>query len=90
MKSGNNMTEKIILYATKWCWSSRRAKEIIEREGFECRWVDIDEDNQGREFVEKTNNGNRSVPTIVFPDGSVLTEPLENELLKQLQKIKKG
>lgn len=82
------MAEMITLYATNWCWSSRRAKEIIEREGFECRWVDIDEDQKGREFVEKTNNGNRSVPTIVFPDGNILTEPLESELLKQLQKLK--
>jgi len=79
------MTKKITIYATEWCWSSRRAREIVERAGFECQWIDIDEDSEAREFVEKINKGNRSVPTIVLPDGSIIVEPNEGDLKKRLQ-----
>jgi mycoredoxin len=47
-------------------------------------WYDIDHDNEARAFVEKTNQGQRRVPTIVFPDGSILVEPSDSELEKQL------
>jgi mycoredoxin len=31
-------------------------------------------------FVMQVNNGNRSVPTIIFPDGTILVEPSTEEL----------
>jgi mycoredoxin len=48
------------------------------------KWIDIDEDREARDFVEKTNNGFRSVPTIVFPDGSILVEPDDSVLAEKL------
>jgi len=48
------------------------------------RWVDIDKDEQAAKFVESLNHGNRSVPTIVWPDGSSLTEPASDVLAKKL------
>ncbi len=47
-------------------------------------WVDIDVDADGRRFVEKVNHGHRSVPTIVWNDGSILVEPSMDELSKKL------
>jgi glutaredoxin len=46
--------------------------------------VDIDQDPEGREYVMKVNDGSRSVPTIVFPDGSILVEPSNAELAEKL------
>lgn len=48
------------------------------------RWVDIDRDRAGEKFVIQTNRGNRSIPTIVFPDGSILVEPSNAELSAKL------
>jgi mycoredoxin len=46
--------------------------------------VDIDKDVQGEKFVLITNHGMRSVPTILFEDGSILTEPTEAEMQGKL------
>jgi mycoredoxin len=47
-------------------------------------WRDIDKDVKAREYVTQVNHGNRSVPTIVFADGSILVEPSDVELEKRL------
>ena len=84
------MVEIITVYGTEWCWSSRRIRETLDREGIIYTWVDIDNDSKGREYVEKINNGNRSVPTIVFPGGDILVEPSDGEFQTRLLKCKKG
>ena len=83
----NKMThdEIIKFYGNSWCPSSRRARKILEAKGVEFEWINIDEDPDGREFVMEVNNGNRSVPTIVFPDGSILVEPSRSELLSKIE-----
>lgn len=78
-------SEKIKFYGTKWCPTSRRAKKMLEEKGIAFEWINIDEDPAGREFVMEVNNGYRSVPTIVFPDGDILVEPSSNELAKKLE-----
>ena len=75
---------KIKFYGTSWCPSSRRAKKLLIKKGVEFDWINIDEDPAGREFVIEINHGNRSVPTIVFPDGDILVEPSSTELLNKL------
>ena len=78
-------TDKIILYGTTWCGGSRRCRLVLDRNGIPYQWVDIDQDEQAGKLVESLNRGNRSVPTIVWPDGSKLTEPTEAELEKKLR-----
>ena len=75
---------EIVIYGTSWCGGSRRARLLFDRHGVAYRWVDIDRDPDAAAFVEKANRGNRSVPTIVWADGSMLVEPSENELAKKL------
>ena len=75
---------KIIMYGTTWCYDTRRAQMILDRNHIPYVWIDIDKDLEGRKFVESVNRGYRSVPTIVFPDGSILVEPSNAELSKKL------
>ena len=75
---------EIIIYGTSWCGGSRRARLLFDRQCVSYQWVDIDRDPAAAAFVEKANNGYRSVPTIVWPDGSMLVEPSETELAKKL------
>jgi mycoredoxin len=80
--SSNGTT--IIVYGTSWCGGSRRCRLLLERFGIPYQWVDIDQDEKAARFVESVNRGFRSVPTIVWPDGTRLTEPSETELANKL------
>ncbi len=79
-------TEKeIILYGTTWCGSTRRARMIFDEEKIPYLWVDIDQDEAAAEFVKSVANGYRSVPTIVFPDGTILVEPSSYQLREKIE-----
>jgi mycoredoxin len=76
--------QMIILYGTPWCGDCRRSRRFLESEGIPYRYIDIDLDAAAAAEVERINEGYRSVPTIVFPDGSVLVEPSNRELAGKL------
>ena len=78
------MLNKIKVYGTKWCPDCARAKQIFAKNKVEYDWVDIEQDPKAADEVVKINRGNKSVPTIVFPDGSVLVEPSNSQLEKKL------
>jgi mycoredoxin len=75
----------ITIYATEWCWDCRRARKFFDQHGIAYRWVDIDDAPEAEAYVKQTNRGMRSVPTIVFPDGSILVEPSNQELERKLE-----
>lgn len=78
-----NSTE-IIMYGTTWCGDTRRARRFMDEHNIQFKWIDIDQDPQARKFVEEVNHGFRSVPTIIFPDGSMLVEPSTSKLAEKL------
>ncbi len=79
------MTENpVTVYATEWCPDCRRARRFLDEHSVPYRWVNIDHDKAAEQFVIQTNNGNRSVPTIIWPDGTILVEPSNLKLEQQL------
>ncbi len=72
--------QKIKLYATTWCGDCRRAKRWLDEHAIPYEYINIEEDDAAAAYVIQVNNGMRSVPTIVFPDGSILVEPTNREL----------
>lgn len=66
---------ELTVYTTSWCPFSRRLVTDLDRAGIEFTDVDVDEDLDAAKFVQSLNNGNRTVPTVVFADGSSLTNP---------------
>ncbi|MGI2335133.1 MAG: glutaredoxin family protein [Dehalogenimonas sp.] len=76
--------QEIIMYGTTWCPDCHRAKRVFGTKGIAFKWVDIAEKPEAAAEVERLNKGNRSVPTIVFPDGTILVEPGNAELEKKL------
>jgi thioredoxin reductase (NADPH) len=74
----------ITIYGAYWCPDCRRSKKFLGEQMVHFKWVDIEQDEAGRAFVEKTNHGKRIIPTIVFEDGSFLVEPSNAELAKKL------
>jgi glutaredoxin len=75
---------EIIMYGTTWCGDTRRARRFFDEHNIPYKWIDIDQDTTARKFVEETNHGFRSVPTIIFPDGSKLVEPTTSQLAAKL------
>lgn len=65
----------VTMYSTPWCGYCRRLKSQLEREGIAYSEVDIEQDPQAADYVMSVNGGNQTVPTVVFPDGSALTNP---------------
>ena len=78
------MADEIVMYGTTWCGDTRRARRLFDENNIPYQWIDIDQDAQARKYVEEVNRGYRSVPTIVFPDGSMLVEPTTSELMRKL------
>jgi mycoredoxin len=79
-----NAIPEITLYGTSWCGGSRRARLLFDQHHIPYRWVDIDSNEKAARYVESLADGNRSVPTIVWPDGSFLVEPSSEALAKKL------
>lgn len=78
------MTEQIIVYSTTWCPDCKRAKKFFNDHRIQYRNIDIEKDSRAMAYVEEVNQGMRIIPTIVFPDGSILTEPSNAELAEKL------
>jgi mycoredoxin len=77
----------IKMYGTTWCPDCMRAKQLFKRQNIGYDWIDIEQDAAASAYVEKVNGGYKSVPTILFPDGSTLVEPDNATLLKKLSTL---
>ena len=78
------MTE-IKVYGAPWCPDCKRAKKFLAEHRVKYDWLDIDGDAEALKFVEKLQNGGRTIPTITFPDGTHLLEPSNDELARKLE-----
>ncbi|MCC6606441.1 MAG: hypothetical protein IT327_24750 [Anaerolineae bacterium] len=82
-----NSTEKVIMYGTPTCPMVPPVRGMLERAQAPFAYVNIAEDPESRGKVMAINNGNASVPTLVFPDGSTLTEPSTAVLRQKLESL---
>ena len=76
--------ETIKVYGTSWCSDCSRAKQFFNEHDISYDWSDIDDQPHLKRVVRDLNDGNEKVPTIVFPDGSILIEPTNSELKDKL------
>jgi thioredoxin reductase (NADPH) len=75
---------QIKLYGTNWCSDCKRSKKFLGEQRIQYEYINIEEDSAGQAFVQKVQNGGLTIPTIVFPDGSLLIEPTNAELAAKL------
>lgn len=78
------LTMGITMYGADWCGDCRRSKTFLIERGIEFDWVDLEARPEEIEQVLSRNDGRRVIPTIVFEDGSHLTEPTTRELAEKL------
>jgi len=74
----------LTVYGATWCPDCRRAKQFLGEQRVHYTWVDIEQNLDGQALVEQANGGKRIIPTLVFPDGSILVEPSNAELAAKL------
>jgi mycoredoxin len=75
------------MYTTQWCAFCRRLKSQLARDGIIMTEVDIERDPAAADYVMSVNGGNQTVPTVVFPDGSVLVNPSAAQVKKRMAEL---
>lgn len=78
------MPAAFTMYSTPWCGYCHRLKAQLSREGIEFDEVDIAMTPEAAAIVERVNNGNQTVPTLVFTNGAALTNPSVAQVREQL------
>ena len=76
--------DMIVLYGAAWCPDCRRSKAFLSEQRVPFHYVDLEAEPDQNAVVERYNGGGRIIPTIVFPDGSPLAEPPNDELASKL------
>ena len=76
--------DQITMYGADWCGDCRRSKRLLEELNVEYTMIDTDSDLQAADKVIEINGGAKSIPVIVFSDGTHLTEPSDNDLKAKL------
>ena len=74
----------LTIYSTQWCGYCHRLMKQLDREQVGYQVVDIEHDPAAADFVMGVNGGNQTVPTVVFPDGTALTNPSLAQVKQQL------
>ncbi|AQS71759.1 mycoredoxin [Streptomyces pactum] len=65
----------VTVYSTTWCGYCDRLKKQLDRENIAYTEVDIETDPEAAQTVMKANGGNQVVPTVIFSDGTAMTNP---------------
>ena len=75
---------QITMFSTEWCGYCKRLKKMLDAEGIGYTEINVEEVPGTAELVEAINGGNRTVPTVLFPDGTAATHPSLNEVKQRL------
>jgi mycoredoxin len=79
---------EITMYGAEWCGDCRRSKKFLDSNSVDYKYIDVEADESASEKVIEINGGVRSIPVIIFSDGTHLTEPSDNALKQKLQDLK--
>jgi mycoredoxin len=78
------------MYTTQWCGFCKNLKRQLARDGIEMTEIDIEQDPAAAEYVMSVNGGNQTVPTVVFPDGTAMTNPSAAQVRERLAAVSAG
>ena len=77
----------ITMYGAEWCGDCKRSQRLLKELNVDYNYINIEEVDGAADKVIEINGGMRSIPVIVFPDGTHLTEPSDPALRKKLEEI---
>ena len=76
--------QQIRVIGASWCPDCRRVKSFLADQRIPYEWTDLEQHPEATSIVEELNGGSRIIPTVLFPDGSFLAEPGNDELADKL------
>jgi glutaredoxin-like protein len=77
----------VTMYGADWCGDCRRSKRFMEENDVAFTYIDVEKDLSAADKVVEINGGAKSIPVIVFEDGTHLTEPSDNDLKAKLEAL---
>ena len=77
----------VTMYGAEWCGDCRRSKKFLDSNNVEYNYIDVEADETASDKVIEINGGQRSIPVIIFEDGTHLTEPSDNDLKAKLESL---
>lgn len=75
------------MYSTVWCGYCQRLKKQLAEHYVEYAEIDIEQNPDAAQIVEQVNEGNQTVPTLVFSDGYAMTNPSLQAVLSKLDEL---
>lgn len=78
----------ITMYSADWCGDCRRSKRLMDSLNVKYSIIDVDADEAAAAKVIEINGGMRSIPVIIFSDGTHMTEPSDIDLKAKLEALK--
>ena len=78
----------ITMYGAEWCGDCRRSKKFLDANNVKYNYIDVEADVTASDKVIEINGGQRSIPVIIFSDGTHLTEPSDVALKEKLEALK--
>ena len=85
--TSDTTTATFTMYSTPWCGYCHRLRSQLDREGVTYEVVDIEQHPEAAELVERVNDGNQTVPTLVYSDGSAQTNPSVFQVKEKLAEL---
>ena len=82
------MSTSITMYSADWCGDCVRSKRLLDSLQVSYEIIDVESAPGASEKVIEINGGMRSIPVILFPDGTHLTEPSDIDLKAKLEALK--
>ena len=76
------------MYGAEWCGDCRRSKKFLDANNVKYNYIDVETDASASDKVIEINGGMRSIPVILFADGTHLTEPSDPALKEKLEALK--
>ncbi|GAA4543993.1 glutaredoxin family protein [Amycolatopsis samaneae] len=80
------MSTKPTVYGASWCPDVKRSCALLDGTGVAYDYVDVEADAAAEALVRELQGGARRIPTIVWPDGTHLVEPSDDELTAHLNR----
>ena len=77
----------VTMYSTTWCGYCKRLKNQLDEAGVLYSEINIEEDESAAQLVEKANGGNQVVPTLIFSDGTAMSNPSAKAVIEKLASL---
>jgi thioredoxin reductase (NADPH) len=76
--------EGIRVVGSRWSAASHQVKDFLVRNLLPYRWLDVEESEEAKQLLELAGADASRLPLVLFPDGTRLAQPTNQELAQQV------